>query len=196
MRRPSKAFLWILTIGIAAVLIAIGLYLYREDKSQQEQLLAELAIAQQTVDDLRATDTSALEAEIAELEDSSRSARSRVAALERILRDYTHSIEIEESLFEAALSTDVTVVHILARPSEPVEREGIQCEQMPVIVLARSAVPPSLINFSVEVTDTLQSAYIERVKMDIPEPLEEEDEDTEQISTIELELSVYFLAQE
>jgi cell division protein FtsB len=196
MRRPGRAFLWILTIGVVAILVVIGLYLYREDKVAQGQLRSEIAIAQQTIQELRATDTSALEAEIAQLEQNSRSAQSRVSSLERILRDYTHSIEIEESLFEAALSTNVTIVQILERPSEPVEREGILLERLPVIVSAESAVPPSLVNFSIEVTNTLQSAYIERTTIKAPEPLDEEDEETEQVSSIELELSVYYLGQE
>lgn len=199
MRRPSKAFLWVLTIGVVAVLVVIGLYLYREDKAEQEQLRAEIALAQETIQGLRATDTSALEAEIVQLEQSSRSAQSRVASLERILRDYTHSIEIEESLFEAALSNNVTIVQILARPSEPAQREGVILERMPMTVVAESAVPPSLINFSIEITDTLESAYIERATIDAPEPLKEDEEggvEMERVSTIEIELSVYFFGQD
>lgn len=202
MRKPSKAFLYVLTIGIVAVLVSIGLYTYYESKARQERLLSEIAVAQQTIDQLRDTDMSALEAEIAELESTKRSTQTQIATSERILRQFSHSIEIEEALFDAALETNVEIVKITARPAEPVEQQGIVAEVYPMVVVAESAVPPSLVNFSMAVTDTLESAVVDGVSIEYPEPAEDDEgdeadsEEAEPVSTIELRLSLYYLDDE
>ncbi len=190
--KPGKAFLWTLTVGVVVVLVGISGYVYRQAKSEQVELLAEISSAQQTIASLRDTDTTALEEQITDLEARDRAAETLIAGLERRLRDYTHTIEIDEALFNAAEETNVTITSIRTAPSEAKEIDGVLYRVLVMSVGAEAAVPPELINFSIKATEELSCAYLDVVDMTVPEPPEEGDE-SEGKAAVELRLTVYYL---
>ena len=71
---PSPAVRWILTVGIIAGLLAASFFYYTRLKSEQEDLLASIAQANQSLDVFRAIDLSQLETEIADLESRTQAA--------------------------------------------------------------------------------------------------------------------------
>jgi len=194
--KPSKGFIWVLTIGITVVLLAIAFYIYREAKDDQAELLDAIATAQHTLEMMKQADTDDLQGQIVELRSQKSTADSRTSALESQLRRYTHTIEISEMLFDAATDTNVTITSIVAVDGEPAERNGVTYQVIPMMITGEAAVGPELINFSMKVTETLKAADYVAVEMVFPKPPESDDEEAEEEldpSTMDMQLWVYYL---
>ena len=191
---PSPAARWILTIGIIVGLLAASFFYYTRLKSEQSDLLASIAQSNQSLDVFRAIDLSQLEAEIADLENRAQTAEVRSRSLAAKYQAYVHSIEIEEKLYRAAAETDVTITRAACTGPQNEEVEGITFTAYTMDVDAEAAVPPQLLNFIIKVGDSFESGTIAFIDMKMPMPPEEGT--TDEMSTLSLQLRVFYLPQE
>jgi len=191
--KAGKSFLWILTIGVTAVLLALGFHYYRDAKSEQAELTQAIATARHTLDVVREADVGEIEARIDELESRKRSAEATTASLEMRFRDYTHTIEIAEIIFEAAKETNVTMSSLAAMPGEPVDLNGVTYRQIRYLIGGEAPVGPQLMSFSMKVTDELRAADYVAVEMEIPDAAAVEEGDELPPTLMEMQLVVYYL---
>ncbi len=167
---------------------------YNRLKSEQEDLLASIAQSNQSLDVFRAIDLSQLEAEIADLENRAETADLRSKSLAAKYQTYVHSIEIEERLYRAAAEADVTITRAVCAGPQNEDVEGITFTTYTLDVDAEAAVPPQLLNFIIKVSDSFESGTIAFIDMNMPTPPEEGT--TNEMSTMSLQLRVFYLPQE
>ncbi len=198
---PGVKAKWVLTIIVVAALLGIGFIYNNRLQTEQDDLLASIAHSELTIERLRATDLSDLEAEIAELESRARSAEgrarsaaSREASITQRYRGYTHSIEIHETLYRAATEANCTITSLTCSGPTAEESGGITFHRYTVSVNAEAAVPPSLLSFLLKVSDAYESGVIDYVDMSVPRPPEEDAVDT--ISTVSFQFRVVYIPQE
>ena len=191
---PSPVVRWILTVGIVVGLLAASFVYYNRLKSEQSDLLASIAQSNLSLDTFRAIDLSELEAEIADLESRSKAADLRSKSLAARYQSYVHSIEIEERLYEAAADADVTITGVGCTGPRNEDVEGITFTTYTLDVHAEADVPPQLLNFIIKLSDSFESGTISFVNMTLPMPPEEGT--TDEMSTVSLELRVFYLPRE
>ncbi len=141
---------------------------YRELKAEQAELLSGLVQAQEKVAGFRATDLSHYEEQISDLESRLKNAELRSGNLEKEFHLHTHSIDIDEALFEAALKSNVTIMSIECASPEFEEIDGIQYQVYKLAVQAESEVPPQLINFTFALSDAFPDATVGWLSMNLP----------------------------
>jgi hypothetical protein len=191
---PSLTARWILTIVIVSALLAVGYVYYNRLQTEQEELRASIAQSNATIATFRTVDLSALTSEIAALEGRVTTAESRERALTQRYRGYAHSIEIEETLYRAALESNCTITSVAcALPIESVV-DGVIFETYGVGVSAEAAVPPELLNFILKVSTAFESGTISPVTISVPRPPEEGT--TEEKSSVSFQLRVMYIPQE
>ena len=167
---------------------------YRDLKTEQGDLLSGLAQAQENVAAVRATDISHYEEQIRDLEPRLKNAELRSSNLETEFYRHTHSIDIDEVLFEAALGNNVTITSIACAAPELEEIGGIQFRVYKLAVQAESEVPPQLINFTYALSDAFPDATVDWFRMGFPEVAE--DGTLLGSTTASLQLRVYYLSQQ
>jgi len=179
----SKATRWILTIGILVILL-VGLGVnYARQKSEQSQLNANIAQAQQDfIKYTREHSAQEYTAQKEDLEARINQANSRIAGAQSELRQYTESIEINKTLFEAADEANVTIITLTSSPPEENELNGITYQTFTLSINAEGEVV-ALLNFLDKVSQRFYSSQINSVEIDVAEVQGE--------STIVLELKVY-----
>jgi len=192
---PSGTLRWLLTILVLGALIGVGLTRYNRLQAEQDLLLAAIAQSNKTVEALRATDLSDMEAEIGALDTRSASAAATEASLWRRFQVYTHSIEIQESLSRAATEAGVTITSLHCDGPTAQEDAGLNLESYTVRVSAESAVPPSLLNFLLKVSGHFESGSVSSVDMSLPPPPEEGSAPTAK-SSLSFTLRVSYLLEE
>jgi len=167
---------------------------YRELKAEQVELLSGIAQAQENLAGTRATDLSHYEEQIRDLESRLKSAELRSGNLETEFYRHTHSIDIDEAIFEAALGTNVTIISIECATPEFEEIDGIQYQVYKLALQAESEVPPQLINFTFALSDAFPDATVSWLSMSLPRIAEG---GTLQGNTsAALNLRVYYLSQQ
>jgi len=191
---PSPVVRWILTVVIVAALIGFGLVRYNRLQAEQESLLLSIAQSDLTITRIRATDLTPLEKEIAELEDRARSADAREASLSRPYRTYSHSIEIQEQLVQAASESNCRIMQLKCTGPTTADTGGVALESYTVAVDAQASVPPELLNLLKKVSDYFDTGVIESVRMTIPEPPDEGSLET--TSSMSFTLLVTYSVQE
>jgi len=181
----SKTTRWVLTIGILAILLITAGVSYSRQKAEQSELSTSIAQAQQELIKYQmppAGQKEELEARLAE-------ADSSVTSLQNEFRQYTESIEINEALFEAAESSNVTITNLSCSPPVDEEIRGITYRVFTLMITAEGEVPPALINFSMKISDIFTAADVESVTLDVPKV--EEEGESEEKSRIDLRVKIY-----
>ena len=186
----SKTARWILTIGILAILLASLGVNYGRQMAEQNRLNANIAQARQVV--AQYTDTYA--AEKKELETRLNQANSSITSLQSSFREYTQSIEINETLFQAAEDANVTITKLTSSIPAEEELNGITYCVFTLSITAEGEVV-ALLNFSNKISERFSTAAIESVKITVPE-VEEEEGESEEESTINLRLKIYVYERE
>jgi len=166
--KPNPAVQWILTIGITAALLGGAYYYYDQYKGEQAELLPAIAQAQQTIDNFRNIDTAEYESQISDLESRLKSAEMRRLVVEQKLREHTHSIEIEEALYELADESMVALHDVTCSNPEAKEVGGVRFEVYHIGLGAGSEVPPQLINYVQKLSTTFPDATIDHLEMNWP----------------------------
>jgi len=170
----SKATRWILTIGILVILIGSLGVNYARQKSEQSKLNANIAQAQQ--DFIKYTREHPAQDYIAQKEDLEariNQANSRIAGAQSELRQYTESIEINKTLFEAAKEANVTIITLTSSPPEENELNGINYQAFTLNINAEGEVV-ALLNFLDKVSHRFYTSHINSVEIDVPAEDEEE----------------------
>lgn len=192
--KPGTAARWVLTAGLLAVLAVLGTMHYRDLKTEQADLLSGLVQAQENVAAARTTDLSDYEKQIQDLESRLKNAELRSGNLEQEFYRHTHSIDIDEALFEAAMGTNVTIVSIACAAPAFEEIDGIQFHVYRLAVQAESEVPPQFFNFAFALSEAFPDATVGSLSMTLPRVAEG---GTLQGKTVaSLQLSVYYLSQQ
>lgn len=198
---PGIKVRWVLTILIVVALLGAGFTYYNRLQAEQADLSASIAQSELAIAQLRAADHSELRQEVSVLESRAsaaesraRSAQSREASLSQRYRVYTHSIEIQERLFQAATEANCTITSLSCSGPTAEESGGVRFESYNVSVSVHAPVPPSLLNFLLKVSEAYESGVITSVDMSIPRPPEEGAADTR--STMSFELRLVYIPQE
>lgn len=191
---PGIKIRWALTVIIVMALLGVGFTHYNQLQAEQADLRASIAQSELTIANLRAVDLSELEAEVAELERRAATARSREVSLSQSYRTYTHSIEIQETLYRAATEANCTITSVSLSGPTAEESGDIRFESYTISVSAESAVPPALLNFLLKVSNAYEAGVISSVDISVPRPPEEGSPET--ISRVSFSLRVVYLPQE
>lgn len=156
----SKTARWILTIGILAILL-VGLGVnYARQIVEQSRLSADIAQAQQ--DFIKYTGQKKdLEARLSE-------ANSRIASVQNQFRQYTESIEINETLFQAAEDANVTINKLACALPEKEELNSIAYQVFTLSITAEGEVV-ALLNFVEKLSDRFPSSSINSIKITVSE---------------------------
>jgi len=171
-----------LLVGIFAILLVTASVAYGRQKEAQSELNTNIAQAQQDFDRYAATKK--------DLEIRLNKADSRIAGVQDEFSEYTESIEINETLFEAAEDADVIITRLRSSIPTSEKLSGITYRVFTLDITAEGEVLPELLNFSNKISGRFAAATIESVKIDIPE-VEEEGEGEEKPTTITLRLKIY-----
>jgi len=159
----SKPARWILTIGILAILL-VGLGVnYARQIAEQSRLSADIAQAQQ--DFIKyAGQKEDLEARLSE-------ANSRIASVQNEFRQYTESIEINETLLQAAEDADVTITRLSSSLPEKEELNSIAYQVFSLSITAEGEVgdPVDLLRFMQKLSDRFPSSSISSVGITVSE---------------------------
>jgi len=184
----SKTSQWILAIGILAILIVSLGVRYSRQKAEQSQLIPQIAQAQQ---DFRKYSKQAAEytAEKKELEARLTEANARIASIQDEFRQYTQSIEINETLFQAAKDAKVTVTKLSSSLPLGEELNGIGYQVFSIDVTARGEVV-ALLNFTRKLSERFSAATIESVEIAIPAVKEAGSEEKPRLN-LRLKIYVY-----
>lgn len=198
----SKATRWILAIGILAILlISLGV-LYGRQKPEQSQLIPNIAEARQ--DFIKYTTQYATQRkELEVLEARLDEASSRITSVQRRFHQYTESIEINETLFEAADDANVTITELTSslpeeekigieagEGSSEEEEEGITFQVFSIEVTAEGEVV-ALLNFSHKVSQRFSTSDIQSVEIEVPQEDEEGEKKEPGKPSITLSLKIY-----
>jgi len=200
----SKTSQWILTIGILAILLVSLGIMYSRQKAEQSELSINIAQAQQ--DFMKYSKyTAKYTTEKKELEVRRNEANSRIATIQAEFRKYTQSIEISETLFEAAEAANVTVTELSSSlpeeekirieegeesGEEEEEEKSITFQVFSITLMAEGEVV-DLIRFSEKVSDSFCASSIELVEIEVPQEEEEGEEKEIKKPTITLQLKIY-----
>jgi hypothetical protein len=185
---------WILAIVVVGGLLGAGYVYYHRLQTEQEALRGALSQSDAIIAAFRAVDLSAMTAEIDELEGRTATAVGRERSLAQRYQGYTHSIEIEETLYQAAAEANCSITSLAcALPTESAI-EGVRFETYGLSVTAEAAVPPQLLNFILKVSNTYESGSIGPITVSVPRPPEEGT--TEEKSTVTFQLRVSYILQE
>ena len=191
---PGIKARWLLAIVVIAALLGVGFTYYNRLKTEQDDLLASIAMSNRAITAFRAVDLSTLKAEVADLESRARSAESRETSLTQRYKGYDHSIEIQERLYRAATEANVTINSLACAGPNAADSGGIRFESYTVLVDAVADVPHSLLSFLLKVSAYYESGTIESVRMSLPRPPEEGT--SEEKTTMSFTLRVVYIPQE
>ncbi len=184
---PSPAVRWILTIGIVAVVLVAGYFYYGRLKEEQATHLSNIAHSNQIVETFRAVNLDELEAEISTLASRADSADHRYMSLRAKYLSYVHSIEIEEALYDAAKTSEVTITHLACAGPQAVEVGSDTFHSYIMSIDVEAPVPPQILNFIIKFGDEFETGIVDWVDMSMPRPSAEGDTDTtdttEEVST-------------
>lgn len=185
----SKATRWILAIGILAILlISLGV-LYGRQKPEQSQLIPNIAEARQ--DFIKYTTQYATQRkELEVLEARLDEASSRITSVQRKFHQYTESIEINETLFEAADDANVTITELTSSLPEEEELNSITYQVFSIEVTAEGEVV-ALLNFSHKVSQRFSTSDIQSVEIEVPQEDEEGEKKEPEKPSITLSLKIY-----
>ena len=187
----SKPTRWILTIGILVILLASVGVNYARQKAEQGELNANIAQAQQDfIKYTREHPAQEYTAQKEDLETRINQANSRIADAQSELRQYTESIEINKTLFEAADEANVTIIKLTSSPPKKEELNGITYQAFTLSINAEGEVV-ALLNFLDKVSQRFSTSAINSVEIDVPREDEEEEVESEQKPTIDLGLKIY-----
>ena len=185
----SKATRWILAIGILAILlISLGV-LYGRQKPEQSRLIPNIAEARQ--DFIKYTTQYATQRkELEVLEARLDEASSRITSVQRRFHQYTESIEINETLFEAADDANVTITELTSSLPEEEELDSITYQVFSIEVTAEGEVV-ALLNFSHKVSQRFSTSDIQSVEIEVPQEDEEGEKKEPEKPSITLSLKIY-----
>lgn len=185
----SKATRWILAIGILAILlISLGV-LYGRQKPEQSRLIPNIAEARQ--DFIKYTTQYATQRkELEVLEARLDEASSRITSVQRGFHQYTESIEINETLFEAADDANVTITELTSSLPEEEELNSITYQVFSIEVTAEGEVV-ALLNFSHKVSQRFSTSDIQSVEIEVPQEDEEGEKKEPEKPSITLSLKIY-----
>ncbi len=185
----SKATRWILAIGILAILlISLGV-LYGRQKPEQSQLIPNIAEARQ--DFIKYTTQYATQRkELEVLEARLDEASSRITSVQRRFHQYTESIEINETLFEAADDANVTITELTSSLPEEEELDSITYQVFSIEVTAEGEVV-ALLNFSHKVSQRFSTSDIQSVEIEVLQEDEEGEKKEPEKPSITLSLKIY-----
>ncbi|MBN1856848.1 MAG: hypothetical protein JW846_07845 [Dehalococcoidia bacterium] len=184
---PSPAVRWILTIGIVVVLLVTGYFYYGRLKEEQANHLTNIAHSNQTIETFRAVNLDELEAEIADLSSRAESADRRYGTLRAKYLSYVHSIEIEEALYDAAKTSEVTITSLTCAGPQVAEMGSETFHSYIVSIDVEAPVPPQILNFIIKFGDEFETGIIDFVDMTMPRPTEVTDSDTGTTETVPTE---------
>ena len=176
----SKTSQWILTIGILAILLITLGVMYSRQETERSELIPQIAQAQQNF--------SKNTEQKKELESRLSGANSRIAAIQDEFRQYTQSIEINETLFEAADDANVTITKLSSSLPDEEELNDIAYQVFSITIIAEGEVV-ALLNFSNKVSERFSAATIESVRINVPKV--EEEGESEEKPTLNLRLKIY-----
>lgn len=185
----SKATRWILAIGILAILLVSLGVLYGRQKPEQSQLIPNIAEARQ--DFIKYTTQYATQRkELEVLEARLDEASSRITSVQREFHQYTESIEINETLFEAADDANVTITELTSSLPEEEELNSITYQVFSIEVTAEGEVV-ALLNFSHKVSQRFSTSDIQSVEIEVPQEDEEGEKKEPEKPSITLSLKIY-----
>jgi hypothetical protein len=191
---PGNTLRWLLAIVVIGGLLVGGFVYYQRLKGEEAELLASVVQSNKTIETFRAVDRTGLQTDIDALKSRVSSANSQEAMLVQKYRSYSHSIEIQETLYRAALETGCTINSLNCSGPSAADAAGIPFESYTVSVNVTSAVPPELLAFILKVGTYFPSGVIDSVSMEIPRLPEEGSPET--VSTASFVVRVVYAPQE
>jgi hypothetical protein len=192
----------VLAIGIVLIVfISLGILRFRQ-VDEQNQLIRDLAFAQERLSAAQFTEFSSQQEE---LEEQLNEITSEMEDTKGDLAQPTVSIVTSDTLFDIAKACSVEIIKVGSSDLKPEDREGITCSVMTFTVTVEGEVY-NLINFITSLNEDFRSGVIKSVSMNIPEdeeaeteleepageedPLEEEQPEVEQPSA-DINLLIY-----
>jgi hypothetical protein len=163
---------WImLSVGICVILFA-GLGVARSQQLQeQDQLKAELEVAEMRLDKFQIGDLSSQTEELAkqlkQTELQIRSAKARLAVL-------TGSIAASDAFFDIAQTCGVEVTEISSPGRAKDDFEGLECLSLLLVVTVEGDVS-NLINFVAALNRDFPTGMVKSVEVNVPEVVDEEE---------------------
>lgn len=168
----GKTVLIFLASGIFVVLVA-GLFMaYSQQSQEQSQLHQELYLARLTI---AKYSPGKLSLQQRELESQLTHTESQLRAVKANLRQSIESIEVTDTLFEVAETSEVEIIEIGSPGLTSKELEGITHSVLSLRAKVEGDVP-NLIDFILELSRKFPSSMVESVEIDVPEVTEEEAE--------------------
>ena len=165
----SRTTQWILVIGIFAVLLVAAGVVYNRQTAEQSRLSSRIVQAQQEL--TRYTGQTGQTEQKQELETKLEQARSRIASVQAESSIYTRakSIEINETLFQAAYDSNVTITSLTSSVAKDENINGITYRIFSLSITAEGEVLPALLNFSKKVSERFSTATITSATIEVTE---------------------------
>ena len=170
----SRTTLWILTIGIFAILLVAAGVIYNREKAEQRQLTSNIVQAQQNFTK-NSEQKKDLEARLSQ-------AKSRTASVQDEFRQYTESIEINKALFEIADDANVVITKLSCSIPTKEKLNNITYDVFSLNLGAEGVNIAVLLNFTSKLSKRFPTATIESVSISVEEK-----------STLTLRTKIYYL---
>ena len=180
---------WVfLAIGFFVVVGAGLIMAYYENEQEQIRLQQELSLTQETLTKYSPKELSSRQEEV---ENRLAGAESELEAAKANLRQSIESIEVTDTIFDAAATSNVKILRIrsLGTPIDTVVQE------LTLTVLSLSVKVEGdirdLVNFVVELNGKFPSGAIESVEIIVPVAVEGEEEEEELTPSADILLSIH-----
>jgi len=164
----SRTTQWILVIGIFAVLLVAAGVVYNRQTAEQSRLSSRIVQAQQEL--TRYTGQTGQTEQKQELETKLEQARSRIASVQAESSIYTRakSIEINETLFQAAYDSNVTITSLTSSVAKDEKINGITYRIFSLSITAKGE-PSALLLFSRKISEKFSTATITSATIEVTE---------------------------
>ena len=155
-----------MVIGIFAVLLVAAGVVYNRQTAEQSKLSSRIVQAQQEL-----TRYTGQIGQKQELETKIEQAGSRIASVQSESSIYTRakSIEINETLFQAAYDSNVTITSLTSSVAKDEKINGITYRVFSLSITAEGEVLPALLNFSKKVSERFSTATITSATIEVTE---------------------------
>lgn len=183
----SKTALIFLGVGIFVILVAILGMTYSQQSQEQSRLNQELSLAQLRLEEYASQQLSSQQEE---LESRLTRLETRLRVTKNNLYQSIQSIEITETLYEVAKTSDVEIVEISSPGLANEELEGITYSFLRLAVTVEGDVR-DLIDFIDAWTKEYPTGVVESVEITVPESPEDEEETAEELPSADIRLLIY-----
>jgi len=162
----SRTTQWILTIGIFAVLLVTAGVVHNRQTAEQSKLSSRVVQVQREL-----TKYTGLEGQKQDLETKIDQVKSHIASVQAESSIYTRmkSIEINETLFQAARDSNVIITSLTSSIAKDEKIDGVTYRVFSLGITAEGEVLPVLLNFSRKISEKFSTATITSATIDVKE---------------------------